>query len=91
MNKQLRFNKLLYDEKFAALAIDQGTSLKNIIKEKKGKSFTQADYYFFKEPNGSLIIKPNGKYFFQTSSIRFINYLPIEATSFCCSIYPVPR
>ena len=49
MNKQLHFNKLLHDEKFVALAIDQGTSLKDIIKEKKGKSFTQADYYYFKK------------------------------------------
>tara|TARA_B110000914_G_scaffold9999_1_gene8030 strand:- start:116 stop:274 length:159 start_codon:yes stop_codon:yes gene_type:complete len=37
MNKQLHFNKLLHDEKFVALAIDQGTSLKDIIKKRKGK------------------------------------------------------
>jgi len=48
MNKQQHFNNLLQNEKFAALAIDQGTSLKDIIKEKKGKAFTSSDYYFFK-------------------------------------------
>ena len=30
MNKKYHFNKLLQNGKFAALAIDQGTSLKNI-------------------------------------------------------------
>ncbi len=33
--KQQHFEKLLDNEKFAALAIDQGTSLRDIIKEKK--------------------------------------------------------
>ena len=47
MNKQQHFNKLLQNEKFTALAIDQGTSLKEIIKEKKRKTFTPSDYYFF--------------------------------------------
>ena len=37
MNKQQHFNNLLQNEKFTAHAIDQGTSLKEIIKEKKGK------------------------------------------------------
>ena len=49
MTKQQHFNKLLQNEKFAALAIDQGTSLKDIIKEKKGKNFTSSDYYYFKK------------------------------------------
>ena len=49
MNKQQHFNNLLQNGKFAALAIDQGTSLKDIIKEKKGKTFTSSDYYFFKK------------------------------------------
>lgn len=49
MNKQQHFNKLLQNEKFTALAIDQGTSLKEIIKEKKRKTFTPSDYYFFKK------------------------------------------
>ena len=49
MNKQQHFKKLLQNEKFAALAIDQGLSLKDIIKEKKGKTFTPSDYYFFKQ------------------------------------------
>ena len=49
MSKQQHFNKLLQNEKFAALAIDQGTSLKDIIKEKKGKNFASSDYYYFKK------------------------------------------
>ena len=49
MNKQQHFNNLLQNGKFAALAIDQGTSLKDIIKEKKGKTFTSSDYYFIKK------------------------------------------
>lgn len=48
MNKKYHFNKLLQNGKFAALAIDQGTSLKNIIKESKGKSFKTSDYFYFK-------------------------------------------
>jgi len=47
--KQQHFEKLLDNEKFAALAIDQGTSLRDIIKEKKGKTFVPSDYYFFKK------------------------------------------
>ena len=49
MNKKYHFNKLLQNGKFAALAIDQGTSLKNIIKESKGKSFKTSDYFNFKK------------------------------------------
>ena len=49
MNKQQHFNQLLKNGKFAALAIDQGASLKDIIKEKKGKNFTTSDYFFFKK------------------------------------------
>ncbi len=49
MNKQQHFNKLLQNGKFTALAIDQGTSLKNIIKEKKAKAFKPSDYFFFKK------------------------------------------
>ena len=49
MNKQSHFNQLLQNGKFAALAIDQGTSLKNIIKESKGKAFKTSDYFYFKK------------------------------------------
>ena len=49
MNKQSHFNQLLQNEKFVALAIDQGTSLKNIIKERKGKTFKTSDYFYFKK------------------------------------------
>lgn len=49
MNKQSHFNQLLQNGKFAALAIDQGTSLKNIIKESKGKTFKTSDYFYFKK------------------------------------------
>ena len=49
MNKQQHFNQLLQNGKFAALAIDQGNSLKDIIKEKKGKTFKSSDYFFFKK------------------------------------------
>ena len=43
-----KINNLLIDNKFFSLAIDQGTSLKNIIKEKKDDFITD-DYYNFKK------------------------------------------
>ena len=43
-----KINNLLIDNKFFSLAIDQGTSLKNIIKEKKDDFITE-DYYNFKK------------------------------------------
>ena len=49
MNKTHHFNQLLHNDKFLALAIDQGTSLKNIIKESKGKNFKTSDYFHFKK------------------------------------------
>ena len=49
MSKQNHFNQLLQNGKFAALAIDQGTSLKDIIKESKGATFTTTDYFLFKK------------------------------------------
>ena len=49
MSKRDHFNQLLQNGKFAALAIDQGTSLKDIVKESKGASFTTADYFLFKK------------------------------------------
>ena len=49
MSKQDHFNQLLQNGKFAALAIDQGTSLKDIIKESKGVKFTTTDYFLFKK------------------------------------------
>ena len=49
MSKQDHFNQLLQNGKFAALAIDQGTSLKDIIKESKGATFTTTDYFLFKK------------------------------------------
>ena len=49
MSKQDHFNQLLQNGKFAALAIDQGTSLKDIIKESKGATFTTKDYFLFKK------------------------------------------
>ena len=51
MNKQLRFNKLLYDEKFAALAIDQGTSLKKHYQRKEREKFYASRLLFFQEAN----------------------------------------
>jgi len=49
MSKTIFFEKLLQNNKFSALAIDQGTSLKNIIKEKKQNMFQEQDYYTFKK------------------------------------------
>ena len=43
-----KINNLLIDNKFFSLAIDQGTSLKNIIKEKK-EDFVEKDYFNFKK------------------------------------------
>ena len=43
-----KINNLLIDNKFFSLAIDQGTSLKNIIKEKK-EDFIEEDYFNFKK------------------------------------------
>ena len=43
-----KINNLLMDNKFCSLAIDQGTSLKNIIKEKK-EDFIEEDYFNFKK------------------------------------------
>ena len=43
-----KVNNLLIDNKFFSLAIDQGTSLKNIIKEKK-EDFVEEDYFNFKK------------------------------------------
>ena len=43
-----KINNLLIDNKFFSLAIDQGTSLKNIIKEKK-EDFVEEDYFNFKK------------------------------------------
>ena len=47
MNNNI-INDLLIDNKFFSLAIDQGTSLKNIIKERK-KDFVNQDYFDFKK------------------------------------------
>lgn len=43
-----RVQDLLDKNKFFSLAIDQGTSLKNLIKEKK-KDFKENDYFYFKK------------------------------------------
>ena len=43
-----KINNILMDNKFCSLAIDQGTSLKNIIKEKK-EGFIEEDYFNFKK------------------------------------------
>ena len=43
-----KINNLLIDSKFFSLAIDQGTSLKNIIKENKA-DFIEEDYFNFKK------------------------------------------
>ena len=42
-----RIQDLLDKNKFFSLAIDQGTSLKNLIKENK-KDFKENDYFYFK-------------------------------------------
>ena len=52
MNKKYHFNKLLQNGKFAALAIDQGTSLKNIIKESRANMVTVKPEYFVIEKTG---------------------------------------
>ena len=41
-------NDVLINKKFFALAIDQGTSLKEIINQKKN-NFKDEDYFFFKK------------------------------------------
>ena len=51
-----KINNLLMDNKFCSLAIDQGTSLKNIIKEKK-EDFIEEDYFNFKKHIPELISK----------------------------------
>ena len=43
-----KINNLLIDNKFFSLAIDQGTSLKNLIKDKK-EGFVEEDYFNFKK------------------------------------------
>ena len=43
-----KINNLLIDNKFFSLAIDQGTSLKNLIKDKK-EDFVEEDYFNFKK------------------------------------------
>ena len=46
--KTSRIQDLLDKNKFFSLAIDQGTSLKNLIKENK-KDFRENDYFYFKK------------------------------------------
>ena len=46
--KTSRIQDLLDKNKFFSLAIDQGTSLKNLIKENK-KDFKENDYFYFKK------------------------------------------
>jgi len=48
MNKSIFFDQCLVENKFIAMAIDQGTSLKNLIKNKIGIKFQDNDYYIFK-------------------------------------------
>ena len=43
-----KINNLLIDNKFFSLAIDQGTSLKNLIRDKK-EDFVEEDYFNFKK------------------------------------------
>ncbi len=46
--KTSRIQDLLDKNKFFSLAIDQGTSLKNLIRVKK-KDFKENDYFYFKK------------------------------------------
>ena len=48
MNQKELINDVLINKKFFALAIDQGTSLKEIINQKKN-NFKDEDYFFFKK------------------------------------------
>ena len=57
-----KINNLLMDNKFCSLAIDQGTSLKNIIKEKKED--------FIEEEMGGMRFKIRPKSFFQTNTYQ---------------------
>ena len=53
--KTSRIQDLLDKNKFFSLAIDQGTSLKNLIKENK-KDFKENDYFYFKKLFAILLI-----------------------------------
>ena len=53
MHQKELINDVLINKKFFALAIDQGTSLKEIINQKKN-NYKDEDYYFFKKHNPTL-------------------------------------